>query len=146
LLRFRAVFVAVRNPYDLAYSTYKFQRLYASDAAAPPEFTRAANSSFDEFVAQFTPADYRSWLQYRERELPNIRVIRFESLKVDFKAHADEFGFRNPRMPHLNASGGESYTHAMTPALEEAIYDKYRFLFERGYYSRLAMPGGPALP
>jgi hypothetical protein len=146
LLQFRAIFVAVRCPYDLAYSTYKFQRIHASSAQAPPEFSRAANSSFEEFVAQFSPSDYRLWFQYQESDLPNIRVIRFESIESDFKAYADEFGFRNPRMPHLNASGGESYLNVMTPALEQAIFDKYRFLFERGYYSRLAIASAPASP
>jgi hypothetical protein len=146
LSQFRAIFVAVRCPYDLAYSTYKFQRRYASDVGAPAEFSLAANSSFEEFVAQFSPSDYRLWLQYQKSDLPNIKVIRFERINSDFKAYANEFGFRNPSMPHLNASGGETYLNVMTPALEEAIYDKYRFLFDRGYYSRLNSTGGSACP
>ena len=35
LSQFRAIFVAVRCPYELAYSTYKFQRRTASDVGAP---------------------------------------------------------------------------------------------------------------
>lgn len=138
LSQFRAVFVGIRNPYDLAYSTYKFQRMTASGAGAPAEFARAANSTFAEFVEQFSPSDYRLWLQRQKIDLPNVRLIRFESLASDFKALAAEFGFRNPRMPHLNASGGENYLNAMTPALEQTIYEKYRFLFDRGYYPRLS--------
>jgi hypothetical protein len=146
LSQFRAIFEAVRCPYELAYSTYKFQRRTASDVGAPPEFSRAANMGFAEFIAQFQPSDYRSWLQYQKSDLPNVRVIRCESLLNDFNAFANEFGYRNPRMPHLNASGGNGYLSVMTPALEETIYAKYRFLFDRGYYSRLASTDGGASP
>jgi hypothetical protein len=146
LSQFCAIFVAVRCPYDLAYSTYKFLRLHASHVGVPAEFSQAAIMSFEEFVTQLRPSDYRSWFQHQDCDLPNLRVIRFEAIKTDLKAYANEFGFRNLRIPHLNASGGESYLNVMTPALENAIYDKYRFLFERGYYSRLATTRGTASP
>jgi hypothetical protein len=144
LSQFRAIFVAVRCPYELAYSTYKFQRLTASLVGAPAAFSRAASMNFAEFVAQFRPSDYRSWLQYEKSDLANARVIRCESILSDFNTLADEFGFRSPRMPHLNASGGDDYLSVMTPALEETIYDKYQFLFDRGYYSRLTTTGSSA--
>lgn len=146
LSQFRAIFVAVRCPYELAYSTYKFQRRTASVLGAPAAFSRAAKMDFAEFVTQFHPSDYRSWLQYHQGDLPNVRVIRCEKMQSDFSTFASEFGYRNSRIPHLNASSGDDYLSVMTPALEEIIYDKYRFLFERGYYSRLAIAGGSDSP
>jgi hypothetical protein len=142
LSQFRAIFVAVRCPYELAYSTYKFQRRTASHASAPAAFSQATVMSFAEFVAQFRPSDYRSWLQYQKNDLPNVRLIRCESIRRDLDAFANEFGFRCPHIPHLNASIGDDYLTYMTHDLEETIYDKYRFLFDRGHYSRLTLPGG----
>ena len=102
--------LAYRTPRCSAWS-WSSQSQSAGNCCA-----RAANSSFEEFVAQFSPSDYRLWLQYQKSDLPNIKVIRFERINSDFKAYANEFGFRNPRMPHLNASGGETYLNVMTPA------------------------------
>jgi hypothetical protein len=137
--KFRAIFVSVRCPYDLVYSTYKFHRANAKGRLAPPQFSFAANRNFDEFASQATFLPYRRWLSFGNKDLANLRVIRFEKMAKDFGRYAKEFGFKNVKIPHLNATPGPNYLESLAPATEKVIFEKFKVLFENGYYSRLLM-------
>jgi hypothetical protein len=137
--QFRAIFVAVRCPYDMMYSAYRFRRARAHEVAGRDDFSLAVNSTYEEYVERERILDYRSWLQYENKNPSNLRVIRFEKMLEDYRTYAQEFGFRNAIIPHLNATPGGSYLDVLSPKIEEAIYGKYRILFERGYYSRLSI-------
>jgi hypothetical protein len=134
---FRATFLAVRCPYDLVYSTYKFHRANAGSPSAPAEFSLAANCDFEEFVSRKSFVGYAPWMKYRGQDVANLRVIRFEKMAEDFRKYAKEFGFNNVRIPHLNATPGPNYLDVMTPAIEKTIFEQFRILFDKGYYTRL---------
>lgn len=137
----RAVFIGIRNPYDLAVSTYSFLRDRAKYQPDRPRFRRAASLDFETFWRTEPPTSPpERWLTLRGRVLPNQRYIRFESIAEDLARFADEFGFREASLPHLNPTQHEHYSAYMTQAVEEAIYTRFRYLFETGLYAREPVP------
>ena len=130
----KAVFVAVREPRDLIYSTYCFMRERYPKMTHKPNFVLAGTLPFDRFVVQFNVADYNNYLALRGEPLPNLRIIRFERMAEDMHRYGEEFGFAKVELPHLNASTRGHYREAMTPDIEAVISDKYRALYDRGFY------------
>ncbi|MCY3813757.1 MAG: sulfotransferase domain-containing protein [Gammaproteobacteria bacterium] len=133
----RAIFVCIRNPYDMAVSTYFFMRETYVQNAKSPRFKMAAELSFEEFwkndISKTPP---ERWLTLNGRILENQRFIRFESLREDLALLALEFDFREAELPHLNQSRRGHYSEYMTPAAERAIYTRFEYMFEVGYYRR----------
>ena len=134
-----AVFVGVRNPYDLAVSTYFYLRDRAKHHEERPRFRRAVSLDFETFwctdIGLFTSPPER-WLTLDGRTLPNQRFIRFESIASDITRFADEFGFNDADLPHLNPTPHEHYSAYMTPKVEEALFTRFRFFFDSGLYAR----------
>ena len=133
----KAVFVGIRNPYDMAVSTYFFLRNSVEHHDDRARFRRALNMSFEEFwCTEPITAPPERWLTLRGKEIQNLRVIRFESLGQDLAAIAAEFGFRQTELPHLNRTDHRHYREYITPEVEEAVFARYRYLFEAGHYPR----------
>ena len=133
----RAVMVGIRNPYDLAVSTYFYLRDRARHEPDRPRFQRAASMDFETFWCTeppTTPPD--RWLTLRGKPLANLRHIRVESIAEDLRALADEFHFRDATLPHLNPSKHGHYSEYMTPEVEEAIFTRFRHYFDTGLYAR----------
>ena len=132
-----AVFVGIRNPYDIAVSTYHFLRETYRDNHDKVNFVRANRHTFEEFwCGKEGKARPQKWLTM-EGEVPdNLKVIRFENLREDLGALAAEFGFREAELPHLNSSNRGHYREYMTGAVEKAVYKHFGYLFECGYYER----------
>lgn len=133
----KAVFVAIRDPRDLIYSTYRFMRERYPKMTHKPNFVLAGTLPFDQFVARFNVADYNNYLTLHGEPLSNLRIIRFEHMAEDMHRYAEEFGFAKVELPHLNASRRGHYREAMAPEIEAIIAKKYRALYDRGLYPRL---------
>ena len=133
----RAVFVCIRNPYDIAVSTYFFMRETYMQNATSPRFKMAAELTFEEFWKNdISNSPPERWLTLDGRVMENQRFIRFESLREDLSSLAEEFGFRDAELPHLNRSRRGHYAEYMTPVAEQAIFSRFKYLFTAGYYHR----------
>ena len=137
----RAIFTCIRNPYDLAVSTYYFMRNeYLAKSVEGEErthFRAAAELDFEGFWASdvdLAPPEF--WMAIDGRVLPNQRFIRFESMVEDLRKFASELGFRHVQLPHLNRGQRGDYRNYMTPRAERAIYERFEFLFRPGFYDR----------
>lgn len=133
----RAVFVCIRNPYDIAVSTYFFMRETYARNSKSPRFRMAAELSFEDFwVNDISKSPPERWLTLNGKVLDNQRFIRFESLREDLEALAVEFNFRSAVLPHLNRSRRGHYSDYMTSRAEEAIFTRFEYMFRAGYYRR----------
>jgi hypothetical protein len=141
---FEAVFLAVRLPYDLICSTYFFHRRSAENGSTRQSFELATKSTLPEFVRQWKATRFEPWMQVGGEQLPNLRIIRFETMDRDFARYAKEFGFSNVRIPHLNSNKSSEYSGLITDELEEIIYNKYKLLFDMGLYQRRRQPAEQA--
>lgn len=142
----RGIFVCMRNPYDLAVSTYFFMRQTFEHNRTRPRFQRAMAQSFEEFWATGDlTAPPERWFTLRGKVLPNQRYIRFEHMREDLAALAGEFGFGEACLPHLNASRRGHYADYMTDRAEKAIYAHFRYLFDAGHYRRERFGSAPAI-
>lgn len=135
----KAIFVGIRNPYDLAVSTYFYLRDRAKYHPDRGRYRRAVALDFETFwrtdIGVFTSPPDR-WLALGGKTLPNQRFIRFESIADDLARFADEFGFNDADLPHLNPTAHEHYSKYMTPEVEEALFTRFRYFFDSGLYAR----------
>ncbi|HEX4079780.1 MAG TPA: sulfotransferase domain-containing protein [Rhizomicrobium sp.] len=140
----RAIIVCVRNPYDLEVSRYHFLRLGyhgVRGVARGREQKIAIEGSFEEFARTAPyhgrlPARIEAWYELGGRMPANLRIIRFENLETDLHRAVGEFCPTRTGLPRLNATVHEPYSSYLSPAAEEAIYNKYRWLFDRQFYER----------
>lgn len=139
---FKAVFLAVRNPYDLICSTYFFHRQSHERGSQRASFALAAKTSLTEFVREWTPTRFEPWIQVGGKALPNLKIIRFEKMALDFRTHAKALGFRPVAIPHINSGSKQDYASMLSPELKEMVFEKYKFLFDLGIYR----PDGKILP
>ena len=133
----RAVLVCIRNPYDIAVSTYFFMREKYKDNRHKDRFQFASEQTFEEFWCNDeSDGPPERWFTLYGEVLSNQRFIRFEDIHEDLKAISEKFGFGEATLPHLNSSNRGHYSEYITARSEEAIYRKFKWLFETGYYSR----------
>jgi hypothetical protein len=144
LEQFRAILAVIRNPYDLEVSRYHYLRLGqhgVSGLARGREQRIAIEESFEQFALTAPyqgrlPARIEEWYQLDGRIPANLRIARFEKLEADLKQALAGFCSVADRLPRLNATNHKPYTTFLSPRTEEAIYNKYRWLFDRGFYRR----------
>lgn len=141
---FEAVFVCIRNPYDLMVSNYHFLRQSYPKNKSRINFQLAATTSFEEFCTRIGKIGPQDWMTIDGTPLRNLCIIRFERLLDDLAAYARRFGFENCQVPHLNPSKRGHYRDYLTPIAEEYIFRKFRYWFESGYYEREAAPAAGA--
>jgi len=139
----KAIFVSVRNPYDLMVSNYFFQReTYERwpEARSNANFRLAASTDFDEYCRRSTAAPDVHWLKNGSHLPRNLRLIRFERLNEEIPALAREFGWPDVAFPHLNPSRRDDFHQYLTPETERLIYERYRYFFDYGLYPRETFP------
>jgi hypothetical protein len=144
LVDFEAIFAVIRNPYDLEVSRFHFFRRghlgirgfaheYAEELAQSGDF-----AAFAERAAYHgrLPGRIEDWFEINGRIPANLRILRFETLEADLLRGLAPFCKIVSPLPKLNASQHAPYMNYLTPEIEIAIYNKYRWLFDRGYYDR----------
>ena len=153
---FRMVLAGMRNPYDQEVSRYAFLR-QGRHWESGPEQNLALSSDFETFAIGNWQAGGR-WDRYgpeanRPRlneirdyymldgALPdNLRVIRFEHLAEDLLGTLAAIGIIGaPEFPWDNRSDHRAYATYYSPAAEAAVYDRYRWVFDQGFYRRLRL-------
>jgi hypothetical protein len=174
--RFPLILATIRNPYDLEVSRYCYLRV-GYDWERGPEQDLALASTFEEFAVKNeergggwvtsavttrhpgTPAagvasrpypnEMKDFYTLGGRIPENLRLIRFERLVDDLTEALRSVGVdgRGAVFPWVNRSRREEFRAYYTPRAEEAVYRRYRWVFDRGFYPRLgaAAPSpGPA--
>lgn len=80
----------------------------------------------------------------------NLRVIRFETLVDDLMTALWSIGLtgRAANFPWVNRSRQDSFFSYYTPRAEEAVYRRYAWVFDQGFYPRLdaSLPASTAGP
>ena len=78
----------------------------------------------------------------------NLRLLRFERLIEDLRDALRDVGIVAPEeVPRINQSRRGDYRSYYTPQAEEAVYGRYRWVFDEGFYPRLDFaPALPAVP
>lgn len=135
-----AIFACVRNPYDLIVSTYFFMRATFRNNRDRRNFQLANSLEFEEFCMQYEPRAIEAWLTLNGKVPRNLRLLRFEALEADLAEVADEYGFKAATLPHLNRTPHRHYScYVQSAACERVIYEKHRYVFDIGLYSRHAI-------
>lgn len=136
---FERIMVVIRNPYDYIVSRFHYlkdNRQYNNGPAA-----RIASEGDFRKYAMEAPRFFQvdGYILDENGKIPdNLYIVRFEDfatqinklLKDDLTEPID-FGVR------INTSKRKKYTDYITDnEVEEAIYKKFRLLFDKGFYSR----------
>ena len=137
---FETIVSIVRNPYDLEVSYF-----HQKQKAKPWERGRAKDfataGDFLEFVrhAPFNsrlPVHIEDWYEIDGAAPGNLRVLRFENIEQELYAAVSPTIPITRKLQKLNVSDRPSYGEFLNPAVEEAIYRKYQWVFDRGFYPR----------
>ncbi|MBO6634002.1 hypothetical protein [Parvibaculum sp.] len=147
LASFKIILAGIRNPYDLEISRFGYlQKGHPWDKGKAQDLALAGD--FDTFVceAAFHGKTYPALEEYYEiggRIPENLRLIRQEHIDGDMKSALAEVGIRfTERLPVTNVSEHGTREDYLTAVAERAIYDRFRWFFDHGYYERAA----PARP
>jgi len=141
---FCAILAVVRNPYDLEVSRYHFLRKGwhgVQGLARGAEQRIALEGDFEKFALNAPyhgrlPARIEDWYEIGGDMPNNLRIVRFEHLEEDLRRVVGEFYPITAKVPRLNATDHEPYASYLSLRSEEAIYRKYRWLFDRQFYPR----------
>lgn len=144
---FCAVLAVVRNPYDLEVSRYHFLRKGwhgVRGLARGAEQRIAMEGDFEKFALKAPyhgqlPARIEEWYEIKGRRPENLRIVRFERLEEDLRRVVGEFHPVTAKVPRLNVTEHEPYASYLSPRSEEAIYKKFRWLFDQKFYAREAL-------
>jgi len=144
---FRRILAVVRNPYDLEVSRYHFLRLGyhgVRGVTRGREQQLAMELNFEQFAiragyAGRNPARIEEWYEIDGRMPDNMRILRFETLEDDLRDALSDVCSAAVRLPHVNTTDHAPYKAYLTPRAENAIFRKYRWLFDRGFYPREPM-------
>jgi len=135
----KMVLVAIRSPYDLLVSNYHFMRQNYETNRGKDNFEIAHRSDFEAYAAEVRFAPIDRWFVLGDRIPANLRLIRYESLQQEFAAAMVDLGYEPPALERVNPSDHEHFLEYMTPRSEQSIYEKFKYLFDNGYYERLRL-------
>lgn len=133
---FKAIIVAIRNPYDLMVSNYFFMRKTYKNNKQRVNFQIANENNFEDYAQKVGFAPIENWMTIDGKRPENLRIIRFEKLREDFDRLAGELGFQSIELPHINPSSHGHFLKYLTKPSEVAIYNKFKYLFDEGFYER----------
>lgn len=139
---FRHVLVMVRNPYAMELSRFHYLRKgHEWDRGRAQELAQAGD------YAAFVDGS-RWWFDFRDYytlggSVPgNLRIVRQEDYADTLALTCGDSFIRPLKVPELNRSHDSEYRDVMDAALEEAIYRKYRWIFDKGFYPRERFTAG----
>lgn len=146
---FCAILAVIRNPYDLEVSRYHYLRKGwhgVRGLARGSEQKIALQGDFEAFALKAPyqgrlPARIEDWYEIRGNMPENLHIVRFERLDEDLRGAVGKFYPIRAKLPRLNVTKHEAYASYLSPRSEEAIYKKYRWLFDRQFYPREEIRG-----
>lgn len=142
---FERIVAVIRDPYTLEYSHYHYMKLPSvreREKHNPALLERTSGDLLD-FVRRAgyhrkdTPQE--GYFLFEGQLLPNLTLVRFERMAQDFPAVVAPFlrSGASLALPHANRTGyGSCIEQEVTPEIEDLIYMKHRYMFDRGFYRR----------
>ena len=134
----KAIFVCIRNPYDLAVSTYFYQKKNAHNHLDKKNFQMAAELNFKnywlEIFKEQPSTNHHAWYQ-NDDDIP-VKLIRFEFMEEDLLNYSKEFVFIHSKLPHLNKVERSHFSNYIDEELSEKLYQRFKYLFDLGGYSK----------
>jgi hypothetical protein len=166
LRKFPIILATIRNPYDLEVSRWAFLR-QGQPWEQGPEQVLACASSFEEFALKNEqrggswatdalahlghntitgnpggrpyPNELKDFFTIDGQIPSNLRIIRFETIVTDLRDALRSAGTESHRdFPWVNRSQRDPYPVYYTRRAEEAVYHRYRWAFDAGFYPRLS--------
>jgi len=145
LASFKIIRAGIRNPYDLEISRFGYlQKGHPWDRGVAQDLAMAGD--FEAFArhASFNGKVYPALEEYYEiggTTPGNLRLIRQEHMEEDLTSALAEAGIRvSGPLPVTNASQHGAREEYITAVAERAIYDRFRWFFDREYYERIEAP------
>lgn len=151
---FPVILAVVRNPYEIEVSRYGYYRKGHPWDALHRGRDLALAGDFSGYVTTAEPhgGPKRSIEQYLllDGEAPsNLRVLHHERLAEELPPALRDAGIDVDlaALPELNVSEhGPWRDYYRSAAEESAVYNRYRYLFDNGWYGRLALGDGATDP
>ncbi|MBI3156009.1 MAG: hypothetical protein HYZ20_11420 [Burkholderiales bacterium] len=137
---FKLILSVVRCPYDLEVSRYHYLRQgHPWDKGLAQDIAMTAD--FKEFCkrAPFqgrNPALIERFYCEEDRLPRNARVLRFEGLSVGLPLALRDVCEERKPLRKVNVSKRRPYGEYFDSETENYAYEKYKWLFDMGYYSR----------
>jgi hypothetical protein len=143
LRAFKRIIAIVRNPYGMEVSRYFYLRLGHPWDKGPAQ-RLAMERSFEDFALQspyLGRPDTRvdAFYTYEGNVPENMRILRQERLQAELTEVAIQLGWGHIdwSLPNANRTSHGPYREYLTAASEEAIYLRFRWIFDQGYYARV---------
>jgi hypothetical protein len=139
--QFPMILAVIRNPYSLEVSRYAYlQNDHAWDAGSNQQL--ALTADFETFAINSSvhggSVPIEDYFQLDGRILENVRIVRFENLDDGIRDALRSVGVRvEGRLPHFNVSRHGDFASYYNATSEEAVYRRYKWVFDTGYYERL---------
>ncbi|MBW3665222.1 MAG: sulfotransferase family protein [Actinobacteria bacterium] len=139
---FEVILAVVRNPYALEVSRFAYlQKGHPWDRGYNQ--TLAMEDNFETFAVRsrdHAGKPIGEYLAIAGQTPPNLYVSRAETLDQDVSRVLSSIGVdAEVNLPVVNTSHHDPYTSYYTPTAEKAVYERYRVLFERGFYQRMGV-------
>ncbi len=140
LSEFSLILAGTRNPYALEVSRYAYLlNGHAVDAGSEQDL--AMSSDFATFVLESDKSLSAPIERYytSSGHMPTaLQVVRLEHLDEDLSRHLAQIGcVANGQVPTDNQSLHDDYRSYYTRESEEAVYRRYRWIFDQGWYDRM---------
>lgn len=138
---FKKIIAGVRNPYAMEVSRYFYLRLgYAWDKGKAQQI--ALNNDFETFAVESPyfgrkPSQIEDYFLLNGSTPNNLIVIRHEQLYSDLQQVLTELNITlDSPISQINETKHKDYDQYLTPKTERAIYSRYQWLFDSGFYQR----------
>ena len=111
------LFCTVRNPFDRAYSVWKW-------------LSRLSDIKFDEWILNLNTDHMMnqtqlSHLNHHSVKLIDINFIKFENLQQDFDGMCHKISAPRRQLPHKNKTDHKHYTEYYNDETREIVAEKY---------------------
>lgn len=140
IFNFEKIFAVMRCPYDLEVSRYYYLRKgYEIDKG--PAQKIALSSSFNEYLATApffgqNPPRLDRYFHMHGLIPENLVVLRQENLSNDIQFHLSPYLRDDIELKHVNKSERQSVSELYDSETEALCYERHRWFFDKGFYSR----------
>ncbi|MDJ0568272.1 MAG: hypothetical protein QNJ53_04435 [Pleurocapsa sp. MO_192.B19] len=141
LASFKKIIATIRNPYSMEVSRYFYLRLgYPWDKGKAQKIALA--SDFETFAIESLyfgrkSAKVEDYFLLDGKIPDNLAVIQHEQLYLELQKVLAELNIiLDSPIQKVNSTKHQDYHQYLTPKAEVAIYNRYRWLFDSGFYQR----------
>ena len=133
---FRFVMSMVRNPYEMEVSRFHYLRKgHAWDKGLAQKLALAGD--FASFVEGSTWwFDFRDYYTVDGLLPENLYIVRYEDFEQTVQLNFAACFRKTFKTRRMNKSHSTDYRDYYSRDLEDLVYKKYQWIFDKGYYSR----------